>query len=190
MMTPKLKRLIRPAVIVEYAVWAVITGSVLFYFVLAYVLERGGVSAGSGLTDNMRTVFYAAGALVAAASVLYRRYCFSDTHVLAVIRNDADVQALPDGLWSEHADSGRAALLQTLREDELRAVSLMNELLKASIISLVLNEMVVMLGFVLAFLSGDFMKIIPFGIASLVLNIWMFPRPESVAERACGLYSS
>jgi hypothetical protein len=48
--------------------------------------------------------------------------------------------------------------------------------------------MVALLGFVLAFLSGEFMKIIPFGLASLLLNIWMFPRPESVIERSQKLF--
>jgi len=190
MMTPQLKRLIRSAVIVEYAVWAVITGSVLFYFVLAYVLEKGGMSAGLQGIGAMEAVLYAAAAAAAAASVLYRRHCYSHERILSILRKDADIDTLSGGLGADGADSERIAFLRTLGESEKRAFILLSELQKTSIISLVLNEMVVMLGFVLAFLSGDFVKIIPFGVVSLLLNIWMFPRPESVAERACGLYSS
>jgi hypothetical protein len=180
--------MIRPNVIAEYAVWAVITVSVLFYFVLSYVLAKNGLSAGIRSADNVQTVFYTAGALVAAASVLFRRYSFSDKHMLAIIKKDVDVTALSGSLGIERAGSGRSALFNALGEDELRAVTLMNELVKASIINLVLNEMVALLGFVLAFLSGEFMKIIPFGLASLLLNIWMFPRPESVIERSQKLF--
>jgi hypothetical protein len=108
--------------------------------------------------------------------------------MLAIIKKDVDVTALSGSLGIERAGSGRSALFNALGEDELRAVTLMNELVKASIINLVLNEMVALLGFVLAFLSGEFMKIIPFGLASLLLNIWMFPRPESVIERSQKLF--
>ena len=75
-------------------------------------------------------------------------------------------------------------ILSALCESEKRVLYLLNELQKSSIINLILNELVIMIGFVLSFLSGDFMKIIPFGAASLVLCIWMFPRTESVAVKS------
>ena len=167
----------------ERIVWAIITGSVVFYLYLAYVLTGENPGAGVEVLNGAEPLFYAAAAAVAAFSVYYRRRSFSDERITALLREfDA-------GVFPEHSVSGRAGRddtdgLSALCDSEKRAVFLMSELQKSTIINLIINEFVVLIGFVLSFLSADFMKIIPFGAASLVLCIWMFPRTESVIDKS------
>ncbi|HKQ33522.1 MAG TPA: hypothetical protein VJV40_09955 [Thermodesulfobacteriota bacterium] len=173
-MNPNLERLIGARVLAERAVWVMITGSVIFYSFLAYKLAGESAGAAADSLSGAEPLFYIAAAAAAVFSVVYRRRSFSDAGVRAILSKfDTGAHGIED--------------VSALNESEKRAFFLLNELQKASIINLIINEIVIIIGFVLSFLSGDFMKIIPFGIASLVLCLWMFPRTESVAERACGL---
>ncbi len=171
-------------------VWAIITGSVLFYLVLAYVLEAGGRSAGLPGIGVMEAVLYFAAAAAAVASVLYHRYSLSDARLSMFLKRNVDVAGLSGAVSAKGAEYGQLAQIKSMSDFDRRALSLMYELQKISLINLILNEMVIILGFVIAFLSGDFMKIIPSGAASLVLCIWMFPRPESLVKRARNLYTA
>jgi len=176
-MTPQLNRLISARVLAERAVWVIITGSVVFYFFLAYKIAGVSAGAGRGGLSGAEPLFYIAAAAAAVFSIIYHRRSFSDDGVRAILSKfDAGSHGIED--------------VSALSGSEKRAFFLLNELQKASIINLIINEIVIIIGFVLSFLSGDFVKIIPFGVASLLLCLWMFPRTESVAKRACGLYSS
>lgn len=182
-MNPQYTRLVRTRVMTERIVWAIITGSVVFYLFIAYVLTGESPGAGVEALNGAEPLFYAAAAAAAAFSVYYRRRSFSDERIKALLRE------FDTGVFPEQTVSGRAGRddkdgLSVLNDSEKRALFLINELQKSSIINLIINEFVVLIGFALSFLSADFMKIIPFGAASLVLCIWMFPRTESVAEKA------
>lgn len=174
-MTPQLKRLISARVLAERAVWVIITGSVIFYSFLAYKITGESTGAGADSLSGAEPLFYIAAAVAAVFSVVYRRRAFSDDGVCAILSKfDAGSHGIED--------------VSALSESEKRASFLLNELQKASIINLILNEFVVLIGFALSFLSADFMKIIPFGAASLVLCIWMFPRTGSVIKKAQNIF--
>jgi len=180
-MNPQFKPLIRERALTERIVWAIITGSVVFYFFLAYILVGENPSAGVMGVSGAEPLFYIAAASVAAFSIVYRRRSFSDERIRAVLSN-FDTGAFPHEAVGGRPGSDGIDSMSALSESEKRVLYLLNELQKSSIINLILNELVIMTGFVLSFLSGDFMKIIPFGAASLVLCIWMFPRTESVID--------
>lgn len=188
MITPQLKHLIRPSVLVMRTVWAIITGSVLFYLVLAYVLVAGGRSAGLPGIGVMEAVIYLAAAAAAVASVLYHRYSLSDDRLSMFLKRDVDVADLSRAMGAKGAEYGQLARIESMSDFDRRALSLMYELQKISLINLILNEMVIILGFVIAFLSGYYLKIVPFGIVSLLLCIWMFPKPELVIEKARNIF--
>lgn len=187
-MTPRLKRLIRARVLVERAVWAIITGSVIIYFFLAYLMTGQNAGAGARGVSGAEPLFYIAVAAAAVFSVVYRRRSFSDERMRAIL-NKFDTDAFTDEPVTERAGPDGMDNISAFNESEKRAFFLLNELQKSSIINLILNEIVIMIGFVLSFLSGDFMKIIPFGIASLVLCLWMFPRTESALQKAQNIFS-
>lgn len=181
-MNPQFSRLVRNRAITERIVWAIITGSVVFYFFIAYVLTGESPGAGVEALKDAEPLFYAAAAAVAAFSVYYRRRSFSDDRIKVLLR-EFDTGVFPEHNVSDRPGRDGRDGLSALKDSEKRAVFLMNELQKSSIINLILNEFVIMIGFALSFLSCDFMKIIPFGAASLVLCIWMFPRTESVIDK-------
>jgi hypothetical protein len=107
---------------------------------------------------------------------------------MRAILSKFDIDAFPDEPVTERAGPGGIDDISALNESEKRAFFLLNELQKSSIINLILNEIVIMIGFVLSFLSGDFVKIIPFGMASLVLCLWIFPRTRSAVQKAQNIF--
>ena len=186
-MNPNFERLIGVRVLAERAVWVIITGSVVFYFFLAYKITGESTGAGADSLSGAEPLFYIAAAVAAVFSVVYRRRSFSDERIHAML-SKFDTGALPGEPVTGRAGSHGVDDMSALSETEKRALLLLNELQKASIVNLIINEIVVMMGFVLSFLSGDFMKIIPFGVASLLLCLWMFPRTESVIKKAQNIF--
>jgi len=189
MITPRLKDLIRPLILVQRVIWIIITCSILFYFFLAFILIGTNKSSDAGMM-GLETVLYVLAIAFAGSSIFYHRYSLSDDRLSMFLKRDVDAADLSRAMGAKGAEYGQLAQIESLSGFDKRALSLLYELQKISLINLILNEMVIILGFVIAFLGGYYLKIVPFGIVSLLLCIWMFPRPESVAERACGLYSS
>jgi hypothetical protein len=186
-MNPNFERLIGARVLAERAVWVIITGSVVFYFFLAYKITGESTGAGADSLSGAEPLFYIAATVAAVFSVVYRRRSFSDERMRAIL-SKFDTDAFPDEPVTGRAGSYGIDDMSALSESEKRTFFLLNELQKASILNLIINEIVIMTGFMLSFLSGDFMKIIPFGIASLVLCLWMFPRTESVIKKAQNIF--
>ena len=185
--SPRLNKLIRPLVLTERVIWLAITGSVLFYCLMAFVLAgSGSPRIGSAGLD---AVIYAAALSAAGFSAFYRRRALSDERISLAMKNGEDFAKLTADPRTKSIDTEHHSILESLDAFEKAAYALMAGLQKTTLISLVLNEFVVVLGFVLAFLSGDPYKIIPFGFAALLLNLWMFPRPGTLIRRARSLYT-
>ncbi len=188
MLSQNLRQLIRPLVIIQQVIWAVITGSIVFYFGIIYVLV-GSHGSRSVLTNSIFETFFYAAALVLAVSSLYlRRYFLSDNRLKRAMSKDVDLHDLASDPRTKKTDSEKLEQLKSLSDFERRVYSLMYYLQKITFINLFMNEIVVILGFVLAFLSGDASKIIPFGAGSLVLSLWMYPRSGKITERASYLH--
>lgn len=63
MISPQLQQLIRPLVLIQRVIWVVITGSILFYFGIIYVLVGNSGTGTPPRVDGLETVMY----IVAAA---------------------------------------------------------------------------------------------------------------------------
>ena len=183
-MNPRLERLMRTRSLTERIVWAVITGSVLFYFFIAYLFVLQNTGAGVRAVSGLAPVFYTVAAVAAAISVVYRIRSFSHGRIREILGN-YNPDASPGDELTGNTDTDD---VNALNVSEKKALFLLNELQKASIINLILNEIVIMIGFVLTFLSGDIGKIIPFGVASILLCLWMFPRTESMVKKALNIF--
>ncbi|HVY56095.1 MAG TPA: hypothetical protein VHC46_10100 [Thermodesulfobacteriota bacterium] len=182
-MTDQFKQLVRARLLIVRIVWVIITGSVVFYFFITYLLTLENTGVGVRAVSGAAPAFYIAAAVVAVISVIFRIWSFSRGRIGEILGNYR-----PDTLASDaatkHARPDGMDNTETLSESEKRTLFLLNELQKYSLINMILNEMVIMIGFVFAFISEDFVKIVPFGAASLLLCLWMFPRAGSVAEKA------
>ena len=69
------------------------------------------------------------------------------------------------------------------REPEKRFEELSNRLLLPHVVPWGINETVVLLGFVLVFLSKNPQDTVPFSVIGIVLQVYMYPRVEQLIER-------
>lgn len=69
------------------------------------------------------------------------------------------------------------------QELEKRLEELSNRLLLPHVVPWGINETVVLLGFVLAFLSKNPQDIIPFSVIGIILHVYMYPRVEQLVGR-------
>lgn len=189
-MSAQLRQLIRPLVLIQMVIWFVITASILFYFGIVYVLVGNSGTSTLEIIGTFETVIYIVAAVVSLGSIFYRRHALSAESLASSLEKDVNLEELSTDPRTKRVDADKLGRLESLSDFEKRAFSLMYYLQKVTFINLFLNETVVVLGFVLAFLSGDPQKIIPFGVVSLVLSLWMFPRPGAVIEGARTIYTA
>ncbi len=99
------------------------------------------------------------------------------------MRKDVDIDLLAKNPRTKEIDKTKLAQLKPLSSDELKIYSLIFELQKITILTLILNELIVIFGSAISFIHDDVSRIIPFGIVSLGLSFWMFPRAQAVIKR-------
>lgn len=182
-MTDQFNKLVGARLLIVRIVWIAITGSVVFYFFIAYLFTLENTGDGVRAVGEAVPAFYAAAAVVAVISVIFRIWSFSRGNrqkILGKYRPDAFTSDSAAG----HVRSKAADDVNMLSDEEKRAFFLLGELQKYTIINMILNEIVILIGFILVFLTADIFKFIPFGAVALLLCLWMFPRTESVAEKS------
>lgn len=109
--------------------------------------------------ENVRTAFLIGGALLGVISLLIYRFTLSEKSL-------------------------RKKFLATEgQEPQKRLEELSNRLLLPHVVPWGINESVVLLGFVLSFLSKNPADTIPFSVIGAVLHIYMYPRVEQLVER-------
>jgi len=184
MISGKLSELIRPVILVQKIIWFIIAFSILFYIVLLYFLLDGtmatGVSAGFGL----EVLIYILSGASAAGSVYYYRYSISERKLKKFLAQELDIEQLAKDPRTSEVDDEKLDRLNSIPNVEAKIYSLMIEFQKNITISLLLSELIVIFGSTLSFLTGDFSRIVPFAIVSVILCIWMFPKPQTLIKRA------
>ncbi len=190
MISEQLKELIRPAILVQKLIWFVIVGSIIFYIGFVYIFIGGNKSLTSSIGSNLELLIYILTGASLLGSILYYRYSLSDSRLKHFLSRDVDLEFLAKAPRTTKIDTGKLAKLNSLSVLEARIYSLMFELQKITILSLILNELIVIFGSAIAFMNEDVSKIVPFGIVSLVLSFWMFPRAQSIIKRAEQLIST
>ena len=184
MISEQLKELIRPAVLVQKIIWFVIVGSIIFYigFVYLFLGDNKALtsSIGGGYIEPL--IYILAGACV-LGSVFYYRYALSENQLRQFLNKDVDLELLAKNPKTKEIDQVKLKKLNSLSEGETKIYSLMFELQKITILTLILNELTVIFGSALAFVSDDASRVVPFAIGSLVLSFWMFPRAQAIIKR-------
>lgn len=183
-MTDKLKSLIRPVVLTQKVIWFALFASMIFYVVFAYIFLTHNQALTSNYIEAYGIIVYIVAVVSAGASVWYYRKSLSDTRLSYLLSASPDVEKMALGFGTRKADDERLAALKSLDARELFIYSLMLELQKVTIIVMILNEIVLVCGFILAFMTDNPYKIFPFAAAAIVLSVWMFPRAGRLIERA------
>ena len=110
------------------------------------------------LGENVKAVFLLGGAALGIISLLIYRFTLSDKSL-------------------------RKKFLATQgQEPEKRLEELSNRLLLPHVVPWGINESVVLLGFVLSFLSKNPADAIPFSAIGIILHIYMYPKVEQLVE--------
>ena len=111
-----------------------------------------------GVAENVKAAFLIGGAALGIISLLIYRFSLSDKSL-------------------------RKKFLATEgQEQEKRLEELSNRLLLPHVVPWGINESVVLLGFVLSFLSKDPADAMPFSVIGIILHIYMYPRVEQLVE--------
>ena len=183
MISDELKELIRPVVLVQKIIWFVIVGSIIFYISFIYKFVGENKALATPVGDYIEPLIYLLACSCVLGSIFYYRYALSDNRLSQFMNKDLDLEALVTNPIKKEVDTARLDELRSLSDKEAKIYSLMFELQKITIITLILNELTAIFGSVLAFVNDDASKIIPFAIGSLVLSFWMFPRYRALIKR-------
>jgi len=187
MISEQLKELIRPVALVQKIIWFVIVGSIIFYIGFVYIFIGGNKALTSSIGSNIELLIYILAGAAFVGSILYHRYSLSDSRLKQFMSKDVDLDLLAKDPRTKIIEVAKLTKLNSLSVLETKIYSFMFELQKITLLSLILTELIVIFGSALAFISEDVSKIVPFGIVSLVLSFWMFPRPESLINRVQNL---
>jgi len=187
MISEELKELIRPAILVQKILWFVIVGSIIFYMGFVYIFVGGNKALAVSIGSSIELLIYAIAGVAMIGSIFYYHYALSDNHLKRFMSQDVDIELLAKNPRTKEIDSGKLAQLNSLSPVELKIYSLMFELQKITMLTLILNELIVIFGSAISFINDDVSKIVPFGIVSLVLSFWMFPRAQSLIKRVQNL---
>ena len=184
MISKNLKELIRPVILVQKIIWFIIVFSILFYIVLLYFLLGRTMVNGASAKYGLEVLIYILSGASAAGTVYYYRYSISDSKLRKFMAQDLDIEQLAKDPRTSEVDDEKLDKLNSIPNVEAKIYSLMFEFQKSITISLLLSELIVIFGSTLSFLTGDFSRIVPFAIVSVILCIWMFPKPQSLIKRA------
>ncbi len=136
-------------------VWFALLLAMFAYTAVVFVFSS---PEAPGVAENVKTAFFLGGAALGIISLLIYRFTLSDKSL-------------------------RKKFLATEgQEQEKRLEELSNRLLLPHVVPWGINESVVLLGFVLSFLSKNPMDAIPFSVIGTVLHIYMYPRVEQLVE--------
>ena len=184
MISEQLKELIRPAVLVQKIIWFVIVGSIIFYIGFVYLFLGDNKALTSSIGGYIEPLIYILAGVCVLGSIFYYRYALSENQLRQFLNKDVDLELLAKNPKTKEMDRAKLEKLNSLPKGETKIYSLMFELQKITILTLILNELTVIFGSVLAFVNDDASKVIPFAIGSLVLSFWMFPRAQAIIKRA------
>ena len=183
MISDELKELIRPVVLVQKIIWFIIVGSIIFYISFIYKFVGENKVLATSVSGYIEPLIYVLASACVLGSIFYYRYSLSENKLRQFMSKDLDLEALVTNPIKKEIDQVRLEQLRSFSDHQAKIYSLMFELQKITIITLILNELTAIFGSVLSFVYDDASKIIPFAIASLVLSFWMFPRHMSLIKK-------
>ena len=182
MISPTLAEALRRPLLTQRVLWVGHTASIAVYYVVLQVLSRGA-PVGAALPETLSPYLWLAAGGVALASVLYRRRVNSDAYLLALLGRPAAPEELTRDARTGRVDEDQRRRIEAISESDRRFLALFSRLQTQLIVSLALHETIALLGFVLGFLHHDPASLLPFGAATVALNLWVWPSPEGLHER-------
>jgi len=190
MLSIPLRLLLRNNVIVMRIIWAAMTFAIFILAGIAYMApiwsKRTAPHEIPGSMEQWRTILYIAGLFAASASVLTRQLLHSENRLRKELAKETDPHAPAKSSRSNKFDQEGYDRTSMINPPEQKLLRLSGHLLSSMMMSLVLNESIVVLGVAFSLIWRTSDAVVPFFMGGLVLNLLMFPRPEAILERAAG----
>lgn len=161
--------------------WVAYTLSIPLFVAVLFLMM--GLGADTDWSSVSTLIGLGAGGAVAVAALLYRRRRFSEASLRELLAPEPDIDEMSKDSEYGVVDEERKAEFAQLSPDELRVVAAFHGLQVPFLVSLGINEVVFLVGFVVAYLIRDFMLVVPFAAAALLLNGIAAPRVGRWAER-------
>ncbi len=140
-------------------VWVALLLAMFAYTAVVFVFKS---AEAPDIRENVKAAFFLGGVALGIISLLIYRFALSEKSL-------------------------RKKFLSTQgQEPGKRLEELSNRLLLPHVVPWGINETVVLLGFVFAFLSKNPQDIVPFSVIGIILHIYMYPRVEQLVERTTG----
>jgi len=118
------------------------------------------------------------------ASILWWRLHLSDDRLKANLAREVSARSLASNRQTGQIDEDRLSEIERLSEFEQKLLSYASGYPLPFVVSLLLNGVIPIPGVVLAFLTANPTKMVPFALAAIILNVLMFPRLTALVNRA------
>jgi hypothetical protein len=178
-----LARVLRRFVLIQRVMCVYFTAAIPIYGGVVLLTRSAHIGAGRIIETSVLLVIATAAAIIAVASVLHRRWCYSDAYLDRLLGSPIDVRRLATPPRTGRVDENLAAKIDALVPHERTFVTLFVALQTPLLINLALNELIALIGFVPAFLAQDLTVFLPFAVAAVALNLCMWPAPDRLYAR-------
>ena len=136
------------------------------------------------INEMVPRVLPIAAAIVAAASLLLHKMMFSDSRLSAAASKTFDARKLATNPKTQQLNQQLFATLSSLTPLEAKLYQVVRHVQAANVLTLALNMVVTLCGFVLAAFESGIYSYLPYGVVALALNVIFFPKVGSIVERA------
>jgi hypothetical protein len=183
MISDPLARALRRFILIQRVIWVYFTLAIVIYGGVLLLLRGAKPGAGGMIDTSVLLAIGTVAAIIAIASVVYRRWCYSDPYLDRLLCSPIDVRQLARQPRTGRVDDDLAARIDALAPHERRFVALVVALQTPLLIDLAVNEFIALIGFGAAFVTQDVTVFLPFAAAAIALNLFMWPAPERLYAR-------
>ena len=162
-------------------IWWAFTSIVIVYAAPLYGEDQRLVFEPVESMATLESLFTLLSFLLAGGAYLYRQRALASERLRQILSEEV----IPKMIRTDfpRADDKDISQIEALPQDEQRQIRLVQKLTGKMIISLTMHEIIVLLGFLLALQTNDLMSFVPFAVAMISLNLFIYPKPEQVLQR-------
>jgi hypothetical protein len=186
MLSDTLKELLRPLEIVPRIIWAAFTLSMLIYVCIVYYMAWAGQLSSlvnADVAKVLLTVCPVVAAVLVCVSFLVRRLPFSGRLVKARLASPIELSCHFTNPHTRLINEHKRAKIESLSHTEQKLLQVSTMCFPPTLLSMVLNEAIVILGLLLAILTGTTTAIVPYAVIGITLNVVMFPSIRAFVEK-------
>lgn len=181
MANPALTTLVEKNSKILKIVWVALLFAIVLYSGLSLTFSYSG---NSDPGEALKYIFYTIAVLLALTSILIYKKVFSEKSFKEKLKREMSAEELAKDIGTNKVDPDKKKALETLSTMELKLYGLSGSFFIPYVICWALNESIVLIGFVMAYVFNDGYEIVPFTLAGLLLHVQMYPKLEQIVNKA------